>query len=607
MKKILKKLIFMGVLGFITLVSLNSKVYAAAEVSRIEGNNRFETSIAISKNGWEKSDYAVLANGMNFPDALSAGPLAAKYNAPIILVNSKQLDTMATEELNRLGVKKVFIIGGTGVISKDIEDKLHILNIQTDRYWGHDRFDTAVEVAKRLDNFNEIVITNGLGFADALSIAPIAGKKGIPILLTSKDSLPKVVMDFLQKKTNNNLGSLKTYMVGGPGVVSNTVEKQFPNCERLYGQGRYETNTAVLNRFSEDINFNNIYIASGQDFPDALSGSALAQKNSSGIILSNKIISSTTEKFVKSKLDLVEKINIIGGKGVFLDSNIDDILYIKNGGNSEGNTINLGLVVKDGDWIYHKNTKNGYIFKSKGDENVSTQVNSDDSYYINVAGDWIYYINNEGYIYKITVNGKDKTKLNNTPVEYMKVEGNYIYYVQRDGTKNYKIYRMNLDGSNEEFIDNTNAVSINVVGDWIYYSDGILGNIYKFNVNDKDNKIKITEDSVGFINVSGDWIYYGNISDGGKIYKIKADGSARAKVTDDAAGYINVSGDYIYYLNISDNSQLYKVKTDGSEKKKIGDEAVNLINVAGGWVYYLNNDVEFCRVRTDGTTRQLVK
>ena len=72
--------------------------------------------------------------------------------------------------------------------------------------------------------------------------------------------------------------------------------------KRLSGQNRYETNLAVINGFINNINFNSTYLASGQGYADALSGSAAAGKSSSPIILVNNSIS--TNSIIKSKLIL---------------------------------------------------------------------------------------------------------------------------------------------------------------------------------------------------------------------------------------------------------------------------------------------------------------
>lgn len=52
------------------------------EFTRLGRLDRYETSAQIAAKGWGKSDYAVIANGENFPGALSAAPLAKKHNAP---------------------------------------------------------------------------------------------------------------------------------------------------------------------------------------------------------------------------------------------------------------------------------------------------------------------------------------------------------------------------------------------------------------------------------------------------------------------------------------------------------------------------------------------
>ncbi|MGC7871704.1 cell wall-binding repeat-containing protein [Desulfosporosinus sp. SYSU MS00001] len=46
--------------------------------TRLAGIDRYNTAAVIAINGWKQSDYAVIAYGENYPDALSAAPLASK-------------------------------------------------------------------------------------------------------------------------------------------------------------------------------------------------------------------------------------------------------------------------------------------------------------------------------------------------------------------------------------------------------------------------------------------------------------------------------------------------------------------------------------------------
>jgi putative cell wall-binding protein len=245
------------------------------EYTVLGGADRYETSIKISQKGWpENSDYAVLATGANFPDALSAGPLAAKYSAPILLVKSKVLDAALEAELNRLAVKNVFIVGGTGVVSQQIEDSLKAKGIVVTRLSGKDRYETSVAIARQLD-INEsttVFLATGVNFPDALSVAPIAAAKQMPIILTEKTKLPEATKKFFAETRIS-----KVYTVGGygavalaPGQLTTTWEK------RIEGANRYETNLNVMAEFADEISFTYTFFATGKNFPDALAGSALA-------------------------------------------------------------------------------------------------------------------------------------------------------------------------------------------------------------------------------------------------------------------------------------------------------------------------------------------
>jgi putative cell wall-binding protein len=73
--------------------------------------DRYETAVQISEEGWDTSKYAIIVRGDNFADALCAGPLAKKYNCPI-LFSDLDLDNDSTiDELARLETENVLIVG----------------------------------------------------------------------------------------------------------------------------------------------------------------------------------------------------------------------------------------------------------------------------------------------------------------------------------------------------------------------------------------------------------------------------------------------------------------------------------------------------------------
>ena len=74
------------------------------------------------------------------------------------------LNKDSENQLSRLKVKKVFIIGGTGVVSDNVKSEIEGMGIETTRIYGQNRFETSIEVAENLKNVNGVVVTNGYGF-----------------------------------------------------------------------------------------------------------------------------------------------------------------------------------------------------------------------------------------------------------------------------------------------------------------------------------------------------------------------------------------------------------------------------------------------------------
>lgn len=294
--------------------------------SRLSGSNRYATSLAISQKGWTHASNVIITTGLNFPDALSASALSKSKDAPIILTAPDSLSQASIDELKRLGTTNAFLIGGTGVISTSVETQLKGLSISITRIAGANRYDTSLKIAEEIGLNNGIVVATGADFPDALSIASIASIKSIPILLSPKARLDDNMEAFIKGKTIP-----ASYIVGGTGVLSSAIDSSVPNSKRLSGTDRFGTNLSINNQFTSDLNFDTVYLATGRDFPDALSGSALAAKNNAPIILTNKdSISTDTLNFMKSKG--VKHVVILGGTGVVsqdVESQINAALIVK--------------------------------------------------------------------------------------------------------------------------------------------------------------------------------------------------------------------------------------------------------------------------------------
>lgn len=320
MKKRLPGIIFAVALSSVMFFASN-EVSAATLKDRLCGTDRYQTNSKIVDSGWTTSEYVVIASGEGFADALCAAPLSEQYKAPILLTGKDTLSAESKKQLSKLKVKKAFIIGGTGVISDEVKSEIVSMGIEANRIYGQNRFETSIEVAKNLKNVTGVVVVNGYGFADALSIAPVAAQKGMPILLTGKEDLPTVTKEFLSNKTLT-----ESYIVGGTAVVSDTIVSQLKNSIRLAGNSRYATNSSVLNRFADKFSYDKIYVASGENYPDALSGSVLAALSNSPLILVGNSVESSVMSSVKAQHDKYNNVIVLGGTSVVSELSADSIV-----------------------------------------------------------------------------------------------------------------------------------------------------------------------------------------------------------------------------------------------------------------------------------------
>lgn len=297
----------------------NLNFTTGAELERLWGASRYETSVAISKYGSPYGDYVILATGEDFPDALCAAPLAAKYQAPILLTNKNALPISVEHEIDRLKPKEVFLVGGTGVISDNIKVVLANKGIKVTRISGSDRYETSLEVAKYINNLKqEAFIVTGEDYPDALSIGSYAANHQIPILLTNKNTLTDNIKNYIASE-----GITKTYVIGGIGVISNNVLYSLPNATRIAGSNRYETNFEVLSSFT--FHFGETYIATGEDFADALSGAALAGCWDNPVVLVHDSMPSNIIDLLRQNKALMQTKKILGGPGAVSDSIINRI------------------------------------------------------------------------------------------------------------------------------------------------------------------------------------------------------------------------------------------------------------------------------------------
>lgn len=320
-------IVFSTVLAVGLIISTPTSTSAATS-SNLVGKDRYETANKISQSGWHSAENVIIVNSRAVSDAMSVAPLAKALNAPILLSKSGGLDSNTLKEIERLGAKNVYLIGGNNSLSKDIEKSLSSKGLNLERIGGENREKTALAIAEKLASIvpiNDVIIINGTyGLADAASIIAVAAKLNIPILFTNSNSNLDLSLSFINSHNIN-----KSYIIGNSSTLSDSLESILPNPERISGENKNDISAKILEKFYKDIYMNGIYVVKdgslGDDqLIDSAIISVLAGLNGFPVITVGDKLSVEQFEYLNGKyFDNIVQIGGGGNETVF-----DDIISI---------------------------------------------------------------------------------------------------------------------------------------------------------------------------------------------------------------------------------------------------------------------------------------
>lgn len=244
-------------------------------VDRLAGTDRYETAANVASE-FGQVDRVYLASGLEGYDALSGAPAAILDGAPVLLTTPGQVPQATQNALEELQPQEVVVVGGPEAIADDVLDQVEErTGAEVTRVSGENRYGTALFLAT--ERFEAKFVTNvyiasGEDYADALSGGPRAGAHGSPILLTQRDNLPAETRHALEE-----LDPALVTVLGGEQAVSEDVLAEIggytEDVQRIAGEDRYETSALLAETTAPG---EGAMVASGEDFPDALAGGALA-------------------------------------------------------------------------------------------------------------------------------------------------------------------------------------------------------------------------------------------------------------------------------------------------------------------------------------------
>ena len=264
----------------------------------VEGTSRYLTAVAAAELAFpDGAPAVVIATGLNWPDALGGAALAGEVGGPILLTDPKTLPAAVANEIKHLGATKAYILGSDVAVSGAVAGAVDALpGVSIERLAGTNRYATAKKIAEKVvalqggGKARTFFVATGANFPDALAASPLAASKGWPLLLVGPTGLSATDLAYMKANGDSAL------ILGSTSAVPAPVETQLnttfgsTNVERLWGSDRYATGLAIVTYATSPaggLTWATPAVATGTNFPDALSGGVLQGLDGSILLLTN--------------------------------------------------------------------------------------------------------------------------------------------------------------------------------------------------------------------------------------------------------------------------------------------------------------------------------
>lgn len=310
---------------------------AGSRVSRIGASDRYEESVVIAQKfailGTQPLIY--LASGENYPDALSASAIAAQHDAPLLLTARDRLPGTVGSTIAAFEPGEIVVLGSTSTISESVINELYRLapDARITRIGGADRYATSRALIAHPSlgaaGSTELFAASGRVFPDALSATPAAATIKTPVLLVDGQAM---ALNADEKALLTSRGVKKATVFGGSDTLSSGLEADLKavtgTSARIEGSDRYAVSAHTVGKFFPAAKpSDTVYFATGANYPDALTGGALAGATNSPILLVSKSCVTAEVAAEVNRLN-PKKIVLLGGPDT-LDAGVGDLPVCK--------------------------------------------------------------------------------------------------------------------------------------------------------------------------------------------------------------------------------------------------------------------------------------
>lgn len=202
-----------------------------------------------------------------------------------------------------IGLSSMMILGCFGGNSKAETKKVELFNYIA----GDDRVETSIK-ASRYSDSKTLVLASAYNFADALSSYNIVSSKNAKLILVGENT---DIEDLMRSQ-----GIEKVYLIGGENTLKGKpvadAKMIVKDVQRIAGADRYETNKATL-KVSD---YDEVGVADGRNFPDALAASGLLKQRNLGLLLVNGAKPYNTVKQVRYTFGGTDSVKQDGGRRI---------------------------------------------------------------------------------------------------------------------------------------------------------------------------------------------------------------------------------------------------------------------------------------------------
>ncbi len=182
-------------------------------VTRVAGDNRFETSVVAAESANADPTNILLAFGGEFTGALVSGAASTTLDATVVLIDRGGIPQVVQDYIDRHPDSVVSPVGDIAIAAApDFASRVS----------GATGSAVSVEMAKTFPEFDQVMMASSEAFPDGLSGGAYAAALRVPLLLSPRDSMEQGVLQYLLDS-----GPLTTItFFGGDAALSDTVAAQ---------------------------------------------------------------------------------------------------------------------------------------------------------------------------------------------------------------------------------------------------------------------------------------------------------------------------------------------------------------------------------------------